>query len=469
MARRGRRSVASVGRGDYQYLFQPRGDGSTWYVTVAIPRPLRPEFGGRKALVKSARTTDINVARAARWSALAGLRAEIEKVRSRLAGQDNPLHREALEWRNYLASAPPDDYDVAFERIVERAQELAHRPAATGASPDEGGEDPDGKAQTFYELATGKATPIDTYMERWLAGTTYTERTKADARTAVNQLQHWCDDNNRPAFIERIDDRAASDFRDAVFVGKTHPKTANKKLSALRQYWTWLDSSFGIKPNPWQNKSLPKPKAHQQDPDGASGRERPFTDDELVRLLSGNADDDLHDMMLIAALSGMRLEEIGQLRIGDCQNGVFNVRRSKTAAGIRTVPVHPKLAPTMKRRMGKRTAPLEYLFAGLTDTGWDGNRTMAASKRFATYRRGVGVDDKRQGARRSKVNFHSFRRWFATKCEEAGIRENVTEAVMGQAKGGMAYRVYSQAELAELKRQCVLSVKLPKVPKLKAA
>jgi integrase len=424
---------------------------------------LRSVFGGQKALVKSLKTDDVNIARAARHSALHELRDQIERVRSGIAAKNDPLEQEAMKWREYLATVP-DDHETALDRIVERAQAIAYTPPVFGASPEDQEEDPKGKAQAFYELATGKATPIGTYVDRWLAATTYTGRTKADARTAIAQLVDWFEDQNRPCVIERVDDRAASDFRDAVFTGKAHPKTANKKLSALRQYWAWLDRSFGIRPNPWNAKSLPKPKQHQMDPDGPDGRERPFTDEEITLLLSGAADADLYDMMMIAALSGMRLEEIGQLRIGDCQNNVFNVRRSKTRAGIRTVPIHSLLTPMLRRRV-EGYQGVAYLFPDLRDTGWDGNRTMAVSKRFGTYRKRMGVDDRRGTARRSKVNFHSFRRWFATKSEEAGNRENVVEAVMGQAKGGMAFGVYSQAELIELKRKCVESVRLPALRK----
>jgi integrase len=98
----------------------------------------------------------------------------------------------------------------------------------------------------------------------------------------------------------------------------------------------------------------------------------------------------------------------------------------------------------------------------LPDTGWDNNRTMADSKRFAYYRKRLGVNDKRPGARRSKVNFHSFRRWFATKAEEAGQRENVVAAIMGHRKDvGITFNLYSKAELFELKRLCIEAVKLP--------
>lgn len=181
----------------------------------------------------------------------------------------------------------------------------------------------------------------------------------------------------------------------------------------------------------------------------------------MVKLLNSDADDDLKDFTRIAALSGMRLEEIGQLRVRDCQDSMFSVTRGKTPAAIRKVPIHSALKPIIERRSDDRDLNA-FLFADLQDTGWDNNRTMALSKRFGYLRKRVGVDDKRDGARRSKVNFHSFRRFFATRAEEAGQRGNVVAAVMGHSKNvGLTFGHYSKAQLTELKRECVEAVKLP--------
>jgi site-specific recombinase XerC len=103
----------------------------------------------------------------------------------------------------------------------------------------------------------------------------------------VRQLQDWCLAEKRRVFIETVDDRLASDFRDLGLKG-VHTRTVNKKLSALRQYWNWLGKRFGIKSNPWNDKSLPKPKAHLADPDGPDAQERAFTDDEVRKLLAGD-------------------------------------------------------------------------------------------------------------------------------------------------------------------------------------
>lgn len=415
-----------------------------------------------KRLIKSLQTTDVNVARAARWNAVAQLKARIEEAKRPTKGENDPLTLEALEWREALATAQESgEREAHLERIGERAYEVHYstRRRDTGNPEDD---EAMAEAKAFYDLATGQATPLDTYLDRWLAASGYTERTKADARTAMEQFRRWCLDNKRPAFIEKVSDRVAADFRDWMVANGVHPTTTNKKLSALRQYWAWLDTSIEARPNPWMRKSLPKIKRHRINPDGPDARERPFTDDEVRKLLAGQTKGVLADFMRVAALSGMRPDEIGRLRIRDCQNGVFTIRQGKTPAAVRDIPIHSGLRDIIRRLIGNRESNA-FLFRDLPDSGWDGNRVMALSKRFATYRRRLGIDDKRPGARRSKVNFYSFRRWFATKVEEAGQRENVAAAVMGHEKGvSITFSLYSQAELTELKRKCVEAVKLPK-------
>lgn len=431
-------------------------------MVVEVPRTLRLSLGAKR-LTRSLKTADIRLARIARWEVLKALKREVADATGKpTAGmQADLLEAEALAFREAMHRASATERDDILYEIVERAEQIEGEEEAT-APRGEDAEARKSRATEFAKIATGRATPINHYLERWLAASDYTERTKADARTALEEFGAWCADTRRSVVIESVTDRVASDFRDEAFVAKgTHAHTANKKLSALRQYWQWLGKSFGITPNPWAGKSLAKPKAHRIAQDGPQGDERPFTDDEVRRLLSGGADADLADFMKIAALSGMRLEEIGQLRVRDCEDGLFSVTRGKTPAAIRTIPIHSDLKSIIEARL-KDAEPSAFLFPNLKDTGWDGNRTMALTKRFRYFRERLGVDDKREGSRRSKVNFHSFRRWFATKTEEAGQRENVVAAVMGHAKNiGLTFGHYSKAEMTELKRMCVEAVNLP--------
>lgn len=454
------------GGGDRRYLTQPRGPGTTWYVVAEVPRTLQNVLG-KKRLLKSLETDDLRAARVARWNALAILKTQIAECRASTSKDKDPLLLEAMAFREEFVRADAARRSQLLDEITDRAEEIDLAGGGIGARDDYDPLDYERipaikPAVDFVQLATGKATPADTYLERWLSSSTYSDRTKADARTAMSQFKAWCEKVSQAFFIETTTDRVASNFRDEVFVqANAHPKTANKKLSALRQYWEWLDRSFAVRPNPWMRKSLPKAKAHRVAPDGPDGPERPFTDEEVRTLLAGPADVDLGNVMLIAALSGLRLDEIGQLRGADCADDCFAVTRSKTAAGVRTVPIHSALRPLIAELIGSEK-PNSFLFPYLPDTGWDDNRTMAISKRFAYYRRKLGIDDRRLGARRSKVNFHSFRRWFATKAEDAGNRENVVGDIMGHQRAvGITFGLYSNAQLKRLKRSCVESVKLP--------
>lgn len=371
---------------------------------------------------------------------------------------------EAMALREEFVRADAARRNDLMYQITDRAEEID---LAAGGARDEYHPFEEPRAATkqataFVQLASAKVTPADLYVERWLAASTYSERTKADARTALAQFKDWCTNPPKVSSSRRrpIELLPISAMRTFVKAG-VHFKTANKKLSALRQYWTWLERSFGVKSNPWMRKSLPKAKAHRIAPDGPMGPERPFTDDEVCILLAGPADADMASTMRISALSGMRLDEIGQLRVGDCRDNTFSIRRSKSAAGVRTIPIHSALRPMIAQLVGKRDAAA-YLFQNFQDTGWDGNRTMALSKRFTYYRKKLGVHDKRPGARRSKVNFHSFRRWFATKAEDAGHRENVVADIMGhESEVGITFGLYSNAQLKRLKKACIESVKLP--------
>lgn len=96
---------------------------------------------------------------------------------------------------------------------------------------------------------------------------------------------------------------------------------------------------------PWAGQSLAKA--------GLAGEvvgKRPFTTAEALKLLQGPADGELADAMRVAALSGMRIEEIYRLTVADCGGGWFTLRQAKTKAGVRRVPIHSGLADIIARR-----------------------------------------------------------------------------------------------------------------------
>src|SRR5207249_2520638 len=123
---------------------------------------------------------------------------------------------------------------------------------------------------------------------------------------------------------------------------------------------------------------------------------------EIKTLLTGPAPPMLHDLMRIAGLSGMRIEEVCSLRVRDLADGLFHVVDAKTAAGIRDVPIHSALAPIVAARTA-RSRPDDVLFHELPPPPLsrveDDRRSDPASKAFTRYRRSVGVDERAPGQR----------------------------------------------------------------------
>jgi integrase len=175
----------------------------------------------------------------------------------------------------------------------------------------------------------------------------------------------------------------------------------------------------------------------------------------------------MRDILMVALLTGARREEIFSWTCADYQTDLLKVRKSKTRAGRRSIPVHSLLKPILDRRTEGRGSD-EFIFASVKQHRMSTKvrpRGDAFGKRFVKYRRLVGVEDQDVTRRRSRVDFHSCRRWFAEQCEMLGHQENFVARLLGHQLPGMSFGRYSKPKeqesfLAKL-REIVDSVKLP--------
>jgi integrase len=65
------------------------------------------------------------------------------------------------------------------------------------------------------------------------------------------------------------------------------------------------------------------------------------------------------------------------------------------------------------------------------------------------------------GKRRSLVNFHSFRRWFITRMERAGVPGPMVASIVGHARGSITLDVYSKGPAMRAARKAIARIKLP--------
>jgi integrase len=147
---------------------------------------------------------------------------------------------------------------------------------------------------------------------------------------------------------------------------------------------------------------------------------------------------------LIALFSGARLNELGQLEVGDLETvGAIsffrittdselseseNVKLLKTEASRRSVPIHPRLIELgfLQYVGDRRAAGDRRLFPDWLQ-GNDGTYSSVFSKSFnGQFLPKIGVKTK-------KLVFHSFRHNFIDAMRDAGIEDAVAKALVGHS------------------------------------
>ncbi|HEX8541085.1 MAG TPA: DUF6538 domain-containing protein [Pseudomonas sp.] len=220
-------------------------------------------------------------------------------------------------------------------------------------------------------------------------------------------------------------------------------KTLTQYLLAGSMFWKWAirfdspwRSEFKDRANPFENHDLPKVRGKAK----ANARRRDYTITELAKLVDAAKDRNLKplaDLILLASLTGARIEELCQLRVENLLTvenvDFFDITDSKTAAGIRRVPIHPSLKPTVKRLAADSRDG--YLIPSSSRNKY-GIRSDALSKAFGRLKTNLGF-----GA--SHV-FHSMRITVITQLQRRDVPGPIIAQLVGHETGLVTFDVYSQ-------------------------
>ncbi len=430
--------------------------GNKWRVVVNVPRDLQGEIGKTK-LKQSLDTDSLEIANRLKWAVVGALQAQIDRHRSPEGPIAEALRLAAIRRQIQQAGGDTEPVDI---QISNRAEEIAGKPVGTDREGQPVFEPKkDQAALAFAGVAYGDRTPIEAHRKTYLDQLDVKVRTRADDERAFGYLQDWCKREGVPTFLESFGKREAVRFTDYLRTnsGGRSPVTLNKYIQWLSIYWQWLENRHAVDVNVWEGRTYTVPRVLNED------KERPFTDAEMVKLLSGPASQQMHDLMRIAALTGARLEAIVDLKVKDCFDGTFTFKPQKKEPGARDCPIHSGLKAIMERRIAGKAADDDLFpeWPPVRKKGSKRERSFKASNHFTAYRREAGVDDRRPGKRRSLINFHSFRRWFITKAEQAAQPESTIQTVVGQKRASVALGVYSAGPSLEQLRACVEAVRLP--------
>lgn len=437
-------------------------------VSMGVPAPLRTQLGTR--LKKALGTKSLLSANVLKVPVVRAFQARIARAWEIHGGDKRSVMREAAAWAETLRTAGGpgrDAYDAFAREIAERKAEIEMTNArkirvfvedegwVEHELPTEGAKE---AASLFSSVVHGAATPISLHHEEFVKGLKIKERSKTDDPRALKVLLDWCLEKNVPPYLENVDELTALRFMDSMpdFTGAAWA-TNNKHLGRLKLYWKWMKRRQLAKINPFYDLSLPKP-----DTDPAT-EERAFTEAEVQTLLMGTKDPAMLDVMLVAALTGARLDAVIDLRVGDSIDGWFTFKPQKKEKKARDVPIHPALQDVVVRRAKGRKPEDEFFpeWPGPKSASSMRERSSTFSKAFIRYRDRLQVKDNVAGKRRSLVNFHSFRRWFITKAERSGSSVELIAAIVGHKRSGLTLGRYSEGPDMEAAKVAVAKVLLP--------
>lgn len=165
----------------------------------------------------------------------------------------------------------------------------------------------------------------------------------------------------------------------------------------------------------------------------------PFSRQKINRLWA-HCDESGVDTVLILLYTGMRVGEMLHLQKSDVnlRQRFIRITKSKTASGIRTIPIHHRIYPLIESRM---TSPGPWLISH--------NEHMCSYSDYCISWRKVMHIIHADGH-----TTHDCRHTVATLLDNAGANETAKRRILGHSGGDITERVYTHKGIRQL-RKCI--------------
>lgn len=449
-----------------------------WQAKVRIPTALRANYGGREFLYRHLSTSDRRAAKAEADAWEATLRLEWaaksghSPAPSVLRELYQDLRRRAEDGEFLMFSGDEDARALGIDQQIEviadkygdadlPPEDATRLAALQDASATLAGRKVPARAELqakFRELA-------DDYLKLWRTQHGLKETNTEQQKVATFDLFAGYF-GARP--IREVRKADAAGFVDAL--RQMDPRWA-RSPSAKELTWPQLQQAFGGRPKGLADATVNRHMATLAalwdwcaERDYCDGR-NPFTGfarklkegrnaqgymawtpDELKALFSPPPKrDDLTEVMITALYTGMRLDEIASLTVGQFRKegsiDVIRVIDAKTPAGNRDVPVHPALSWLVKKAVGK---PEARIWPSFNPEGPGKKPGADAGRDFSRFKASKGFTG------RTKA-FHSFRKNFVGQLEQRQVPENEVAQLVGHEKKGITFGTYGTP--AELQRK----------------
>lgn len=300
-----------------QYLFQNKS--GLWIFQIFVPKYMRHAFGHKRAWRKSTGTKDIVKARQFRNHLLIEFNKLKEQLKpdteeKRISGAIASLYQE-VSTNNEIEDrrGKPDEDKTTSPTLCEIRDEYSENY----------------KNRRSYSTLSKSARAVEVFL-----ATIQETDIKIDliGRRVVTQ------------FIRTQQERVAG-------------QTLQNWLTCLGSLYEFALRSYDAIPegNPFHNHNLEARRTIES--------YEPFEFVQMQKLLDA-AEPEIKNIIVMGLFSGCRLDELASLKKSEIQavEGVrcFYISKSKTKAGIRYVPIHPKLSAIVDEYLSHNCG--EYLF-----------------------------------------------------------------------------------------------------------
>lgn len=414
---------------------------NTLYARMVVPQDVREHFPTGE-LLKSLETDDLKVAEYKAAQLFHEWRSQIKKYRGSSTAID-----EALRWKKIIEAERRKDADLLasfrkknhynelttadLDDLEIGTQALALDDYLENVSRTKGA----AEAETLANIISGNQVPTLSFLDEWKASL----ENKVIPRTLK---QH---DTRIKKMAEKFPSLPIKKTEVARWIvemesGENAPAIDTLKglIGACRKYYGFLMRMGHLDPdgvNPFENPEFTKKKKVSR----KEIRQAWETEDviKLVDAARAKKDDaNLHDLILLGAYTGARIEELADLKVEDVKekDGVkyFEIGDSKTEAGLRDLPVHKDIIPLVEHLVENSTDG--YLLPGEPVTA-NGERSSAIGKSFGRLKTKLGYD--------KRYVFHSLRKTLSTLLERQGYHHNQAAEITGHEKVGETYGTYS--------------------------
>lgn len=392
---------------DRYLILDPCG---VYMIRIAVPAYMAAHFGNKAYFMRSTATRDIRQAR---------------------------LFRDAiaLEWYKLRDQLKPVRSGSRVEQILDELRGISKQ--AKAAPP----------TQLNFSAQVQACPSLLAMRDQYILQ--FSEKRKLTTLSKTNKavevlLSHL---RKRDIQLKDINRTIVTGWLDKL-KNERAPQTIQNYISALAQIWDLARNRYHDAPqdNPW--------RGHGLEAKSSKISYEVFTHAELAKVFAAmDGDEEMQAVTLIGMYSGMRLNEICSLQVGNIRRieGVlcFEVTEGKTKSAARIIPVHSRIIDLVESLVQKPHNGFLFFRASIIDRA-DGKRSTWHTQRFTRAKRqALGeVETER------KV-YHSLRHEVAQQLDRNQVPEDRIALLMGHERGKTeAFKTYSKnaASPVELSR-----------------